>query len=258
MKDTWPNALWVPDALHEKFRERGFAFVPSDDFHPLIQKHTPLDAEEERAFAASWDTMPPDVYLARTGIRRRRRHGVFEARVSKAPVADVTSMPARPHYQSLDYNALQGGFPRHLPPIAKSTARSPALRRLIAFGADFFAGVSGRNTCVWDVEAHQFRIEASDSPGQPTPEGHHRDGVDYVLVVMIRRTNLKSGATSTHDDEGNELGHFTLRRPYDAALVNDRRVLHGVTPVTRLDSLEAAFRDVLVLTYRHQDVAAKT
>jgi hypothetical protein len=46
------------------------------------------------------------------------------------------------------------------------------------------------------------------------------------------------------------LGHFTLTDPFDAALVDDARVMHGVTPVERVDPSAPAFRDVLVVTFR--------
>ena len=35
--------------------------------------------------------------------------------------------------------------------------------------------------------------------GKPTPEGVHRDGVDFVIVVMIKRVNIDSGATTIYD-----------------------------------------------------------
>jgi len=78
----------------------------------------------------------------------------------------------------------------------------------------------------------------------------HRDGVDYVLVLLINRTNIASGMTSVHDLEGSALGDFTLTTPLDAALVDDTRVMHGVTPVEPLDPEEPGFRDVLVVTFR--------
>jgi hypothetical protein len=101
------------------------------------------------------------------------------------------------------------------------------------------------------VEVHQFRIEARGGvEGRPTPEGMHRDGVDYVLVLLVNRVNIASGMTSVHDLAGKELGHFTLTAPFDAALVDDARVMHGVTPVEPLDPAEPGFRDVLVVTFR--------
>jgi len=101
------------------------------------------------------------------------------------------------------------------------------------------------------MEVHQFRIEASiDAAGEPTPEGSHRDGVDFVLVLLIDRHNIASGTTTIHTPDGQPLGDFTLRHPFDAALIHDPRVFHGVTAVTPLVPTEPAHRDVLVVTFR--------
>ena len=86
--------------------------------------------------------------------------------------------------------------------------------------------------------------------GKPTPEGLHRDGVDYVLVLLITRRNIRSGTTSVHDLDKRALGSFTLTDPLDAALVDDRRCYHGVTPVEPEIPDQPAYRDVLVVTFR--------
>src|SRR5260221_14724053 len=107
-------------------------------------------------------------------------------------------------------------------------------------------------TSAWQIEVHQFRIEARPGEqGRPTPEGLHRDGVDYVLVLLIRRRNIAEGTTSIHAvGDRRLLGSFTLTEPFDAALVDDARVYHGVTPVAPLDPALSAYRDVLVVTFR--------
>jgi hypothetical protein len=74
--------------------------------------------------------------------------------------------------------------------------------------------------------------------------------VDYVLVLMVNRTNIESGTTTVHDADGKVLGSFTLSEPFDAALVEDNRVRHGVTAVRPIDPGKAAYRDVLVVTLR--------
>ena len=97
----------------------------------------------------------------------------------------------------------------------------------------------------------------------PTPEGVHRDGVDYVLVLLVGRENIAQGETTIHagDDRdaervalqnGRALGSFTLAEPFDAALVDDHRVAHGVTPVEPIDPAAPAHRDVLVVTFRRK------
>ena len=79
----------------------------------------------------------------------------------------------------------------------------------------------------------------------------HRDGVDYVLVLLIDRQNIASGTTTVHALDGAELGAFTLTVPLDAALLDDARVAHGVTPIEPVDPAGPAYRDVLVVTWRN-------
>ena len=59
-----------------------------------------------------------------------------------------------------------------------------------------------------------------------------------------------SGTTTMHDLEQRKLDSFTLTRPLDCAIVNDRRCMHGVTPVQQIDPSKPAYRDVLVVTFR--------
>ena len=80
----------------------------------------------------------------------------------------------------------------------------------------------------------------------------HRDGVDYVLVLLVRRRNIRRGTTTIHGLDRTLLGSFTLADPFDAALVHDARVYHGVTPVEPRDPAAPAYRDVLVVTFRRK------
>ena len=63
---------------------------------------------------------------------------------------------------------------------------------------------------------------------------------------------VRSGETSVHDLNGLTLGSFTLTDPFDAALVDDRRVMHGVTAVEPVDPADVGYRDVLVVTFRRE------
>jgi len=69
---------------------------------------------------------------------------------------------------------------------------------------------------------------------------------------MVRRENIASGETTIYDLQRCPLGSFTLAEPLDAAWVDDSRVYHGVTAVTPLDPDLPAYRDVLVVTFRHE------
>jgi hypothetical protein len=100
------------------------------------------------------------------------------------------------------------------------------------------------------VEVHQFRIYAKlGAAGKPTPEGMHQDGVDYVLIVLIDRANVRGGTTTIADLKKRPLGSFVLAQPLDAAWVDDARVCHGVNPIKPLDKTASAHRDALVVTF---------
>lgn len=230
--------------LRQQVRRLGFAFVTHARMRDMLERDDAL-ADWNR-FASSWDRLEPDRYLARTGRERRRRHAVFTA----AADGRIARAAHQPHYQSRHYNPLQGDIERWFAPVSDEIGAGTSLRTILAFARDFFGGLA-QTPRRWKIEVHQFRIEArADRPGEPTPEGMHRDGVDHVLVLMVRRENIASGTTSIHDLEGHELGSFTLTRPLDAALVDDTRVLHGITPVMPLDPGRPAYRDVLVVTLK--------
>ena len=231
-------------ALRMQLRDKGFAFVPAATMRALLGACGTLSDWE--SFAASWNDLVVDAYLVGQGRFRRRRHAVYAIDER----GGVQRQAHQPHYQSRDYNNLYGGIERWFEPLDEALGSGPALGCILHFCTLLFGALAG-GTPRWRVEVHQFRIEARpDEPGLPTPEGVHRDGVDYVLVLLVARRNIVSGTTTIHARDGELLGSFTLTQPFDAALVDDERVCHGVTPVQPLDPALPACRDVLVVTYK--------
>ncbi|HPF13032.1 MAG: 2OG-Fe dioxygenase family protein [Planctomycetes bacterium] len=233
--------------LEQQLAQEHFAFLGAGRMRGLLEgEHGWSDGA---AFAASWDDLPEDTYMADGGRYRQRRHAVF-AVTGDGP---VVRRPPRPHYQSRDRNPLNGGVERWFEPIEPAVAESEVLAAIF----DFCRTVLRRTrpeVSAWHVEVHQFRILAApDAAGQPTPEGMHRDGVDFVLALLIRRENVLSGTTSIADLERRVIGEFTLSQPFDAALVDDRFVYHGVTPITVECPGKPAYRDVCVVTYTASD-----
>ena len=230
--------------LHERLASAGYAFVHAADMRAELESCGGLADWPD--FAASWNDLEIDPYLAEHGRYRRRRFGVY--RVDAHAV--IERQPHQPHYQGREYNQLFGGVERFFEPVAVDTGRTRSLQTIVRWCHRLFAGLAPPAPA-WHVEVHQFRIEArADAPGHPTPEGVHHDGVDFVLVLLIDRRNIVSGTTTVFGGEGEALGRFTLTEPLDAALVDDHRVAHGVTPVAPLDPERAAHRDVLVVTFR--------
>lgn len=224
--------------------EHGYVFADAKSMAVLLEAAGLTDWED---FAASWDDLGVDGFMADGGRYRRRRFACFA--VSSSAIA---RKPHQPHYQSRDYNPLNGGIERWFAPIVDGIAGHPVLRAVLTTTHALFESLTPAATRPeeWHVEVHQFRIEAGAEVGRPTPEGVHKDGVDWVMVMLVRRENIASGETLLEDNARGPLGSFVLTEPMDSALVDDARVFHGVTPVMRVDDTKPAHRDVLVVTYR--------
>ena len=226
--------------------EAGFCFAPAQEVRTILQSEDADALSDWAEFSASWNDMPLDQYMADGGRYRRRRYAVMSA--TDVP-GSVRLEAHQPHYQSLDYNRLNGGIAREFEPVEPQVLRSRSLQSVLKFAHQLFSCL--KPSPAWHIELHQFRIEASgDQHGRPTPEGVHRDGVDFVLVMMVQRVNISSGTTTMHDLELRTLDSFTLTDPLDVAVVNDYRCMHGVTPVEQIDPDKPAYRDVLVVTFR--------
>ncbi len=227
----------VPDALGE----RGFVVLPPSWFLSA----SGLDPAACDALASTWTELPPDAHLRDGGHYRRRRHSSFVVESGACRL-----VPHRAHYQPVEYNALHGGMERWFEPISDAVARSSGFSRLVTALASVFDAVAGART--WFVEAHQFRIDVHEGIGRPTPEGAHRDGVDFVAIVFVGRASVKGGETRVFEATTPSGVRFTLSEPWSVLLLDDARVVHESTPLQPSDVLapSAGHRDTLVLTFR--------
>jgi hypothetical protein len=237
------NAL---SSLAKQIATDGFAFVHGETTRGMFEQQGSLT--DWPRFAASWDDLGLDTYMADGGRYRKRRHAAFTAMAGES----IRRAPHQPHYQSRDYNALNGGIARWFDPVLPEIAAGPSMTTILNSCRSLFEQLLPATA--WHIEVHQFRIEArSGVEGRPTPEGMHRDGVDHVLVLLVGRRNIQSGVTTIHSTDRRDLGSFTLVEPFDAAWVDDHRVMHGVTPVEPMDPDLPGFRDVLVVTFRRDE-----
>jgi hypothetical protein len=259
------KSVTAAESLERLLADSGYAFVHASTMREALEASGPLS--DWPTFAASWDDLELDHYLAERDRCRRRRFAVYAIAANGA----IERQAHAPHYQQPDYNSLFGGVERWFAPIVAEIGGSPTMHTILRFCHRLCRRLAPAVE-TWHVEAHQFRIEArTEAPGHPTPEGVHRDGVDFALVLLVNRVNIVSGRTTVYDlagpsaelgagpstglRAGRPLGSFTLTDPLDAALVDDNRVAHGVTPVAPLDPTRPGHRDVLVVTFRRRGSA---
>ena len=217
---------------------QGYAVIAAADVNLWARDET---GHNLNALVSSWNDLPPDNYLKDGGRYRRRRHSCFIAEADQ-----VMQVPHRAHWQPLAYNALHGGMERMFEPIEPAVIANLAWQNVLQMLAQQCSSLKGEQP--WFIEAHQFRIDTTDGIGRPTPEGAHRDGVDFVAVLVVGREGIKGGETRVFESEGPNGQRFTLNEPWTLLFLDDEKVIHESTPIQPLDG--TGHRDTLVLTFR--------
>lgn len=224
-------------ALADTLRRQGHAALAPAGLAELAA----LDLASLDAWIPSWDRLPPDAYLRDGGRYRRRRHGSFVVNGE-----ELLQVAHRAHWQPVSYNALHGGLERWFEPLETALVADPAWKKLLVGLAAVCSVQKGAQP--WYVEAHQFRIDTEGGIGRPTPEGAHRDGVDYVAVILVVREGVKGGESRVFEAQGPSGLRFTLTQPWTTLLLDDERVIHETTPIQ--PAAPGGHRDTLVLTFR--------
>ena len=197
----------------------------------------------------SWEDLRVDTHMADGSTDRLRRYATFFS----AQGGQLTRNPERPHFQLRAYNRVHGGVERCFAPMRDGTVGCSAFRGVLTACLQIFTACENHagRAAAWHVEAHQFRVAAAAAGyASPTPEGLHSDGRDYVFMLLLGRRNIVGGETRVLGRRDRRvLFCDTLSRPGEALFLNDREVLHGVSPVGRAVAQWPAHRDMLVLTF---------
>jgi hypothetical protein len=198
-----------------------------------------------------WDRLEPDRFLRDGAKFRLRRYGRF----SWSPAEDtLAALPDEPYFQPQDENPYAGGVARSFAPLAPATVQNPFLHALVRSTFACLPLAASRQNKTWEVRIHQIRVVASpDAPGLPAPEGIHQDGTDFLTLHLVRRRNIVGGETTIYGVNRQPLWNHTLHEALDSLILEDPRVLHGVTPVHSADAQTLGVRDMLGIDFIYRD-----
>jgi hypothetical protein len=209
-------------------------------------KSDPTNSPDWNIFAQSWHDLKQDNYMGDGGTYRFRRFSEFH--LAQA-TGSLRLIPHRPYRQSKEDNYLNGEIDRLYSPMLEGIQENAVFKLMLGTFADVIAPLVP--SAEWLVQVFQNRILASDGqPGQPTPEGIHRDGVDFVLTLLIDRDNVDGGESSTYAQDGKSLkASTTLKEAGDFIFLNDKLMKHSVQPINRLEPVKEGYRDALIAMF---------
>jgi hypothetical protein len=236
------DSLTIDGDVRGQIAARGFAWVPQAAW----SIGPPLAAHWQR-LCDDWERLEPDRYLQDGARFRLRRYG----RYRWAPANDSLSpLVQEAYFQPAEENSYAGGVARAFAPLLPDTAHNPFLHALVRLTFASLPLSDDRRTAPWEVRVHQIRIVASPGqPGHPAPEGVHQDGTDFLTLHMVRRQNVVGAETTIYDLERRPVFRCTLRDPLDSFILEDPRVLHGVTSVQSADGRTPGTRDLLGIDF---------
>lgn len=206
--------------------------------------------EESRSdFWQTWNRLEKDNYLKGDYQFRYRRYGRFSFSLE----GGLRVLPHAPFFQSRENNSYAGGIAREFAPLEIKTIRNRFLEELIALDFTLLPLEMSDRLRNWELDLHQYRIIGSnDWQGEPTPEGIHHDGFDYFAVHMVEKKNASGGLSTIYDINREPIESLTLERSMDTMIVEDRRVMHAVTPIKAINASLPAVRDVMVINFIKQ------
>jgi hypothetical protein len=217
---------------------RGFAWIPRAAWSIGPQ----LEADWRR-LCEDWDHLEMDRHMNQGAKFRLRRYG----RYCWSPASDALApLPHEAYFQPEDENPYAGGIARDFAPLLPGTVDNPFLHALVRSTFACLPVPGERQGKTWEVRIHQLRIVATpEEPGLPAPEGVHQDGTDWLTLHLVRRHNIVGGETTIYDLGGKPIQRYTMQDTLDSLILEDPRIMHGVTPVHSADGRTVGMRDLL-------------
>jgi len=204
-----------------------------------------LTSSDWKEFAATWRNLPTDQYMNDGGTYRERRFSRFHLDLNGQ---NLRQKEHAPYSQPKHLNPLNGGMLRHFDPMHPQTVGMSIFRKLLITIGELLGQPGDKPE--WDINVYQNRTLASKTVnGKPVPEGIHRDGVRYSVLLGIGRHNVIGAVSTVFNDDKQPLYTHTVSEG-DLLIFCDEVTYHDTTAVALADdSLESGTRDIMVIEF---------
>ncbi|MEM8796117.1 MAG: 2OG-Fe dioxygenase family protein [Pseudomonadota bacterium] len=193
-------------------------------------------------YQPSYDNLGEDRYHPVTGGRTRRL-GQYYARYDRQKrEAEIHKLKTQVYVQGEKFNKSYGAMKRYFEDIEVDF--KPLLQILFREIEDNWLVDEDE----WMINVHQFRVHAKTlNDGVAAPEGKHRDGAEYVYMGCVARENVTGGISHIFEGDDTPPIFGTTLVAGEGILVDDREVLHDVTPIVAEG--DYGYRDMVIVGY---------
>ncbi|WP_277189424.1 2OG-Fe dioxygenase family protein [Caballeronia sp. BR00000012568055] len=196
--------------------------------------------------AASFDNMPRDTHSPGR-FRQIRLSQYFGYHEEGQWIFAL--LPKRKYIQSAAYIRLAeaGGVMRHREQLECDP--SPVISAVLeALGVD--------QTVHYQINVNQIRVIANgEFKGVTVPEGPHRDGHEFSVIVVAKRHNVTGGETQVIDPASRDIVYRQVLGENQAVLIDDERYIHYATDVKPAHGT-TGYRDIWVIEINRWDKRA--
>jgi hypothetical protein len=253
-------ALIPERRVAEALAARGFAHLNSEFFGG----RDPDLKRVRNAFVETCRELPKDDHAGERN--RNRRYGLFillpwNWRLEPVPpVWDPKRNELISRYlQSAQLNPEYNGNVRSFAPLTEAQTSNAFLHHAI---------MASFRSLRWNypnqpvaVGCHIIELVAKlGAPGVSSPDLIHRDGEPFTVAALIDRKGITGGENlitvpelaNKHPSEISGDGiieRFTLERPWDGWIVDDKRVAHYVSPIEVADGYQTGNRIVILIDF---------
>ena len=149
-------------------------------------------------------------------------------------------------YQSQNYNNYNGDIYREYNNISTNVIENQLFKYYINIFRDKI--ILEHAYIPEYINVHQIRVLFDkEQYSTVVPEGIHRDGYNIIMIICINRHNVKGGVNNIYTNDKTLLYTTTLLDS-EAIIINDNKLLHDVSLLSRYFQHEIGFRDIFVLT----------
>jgi hypothetical protein len=194
---------------------------------------TQLSAAMASAFEqlrASFERLIDDYWLKSGYVFRQRRFGLFSIDTT---TRSVSKLPQRAFFQTSEVNSYAGGVKREFEPLEEQSAANPFLHQLMWDVYETLPPLRAAASRYWEIGVHLVRVIARPGqPGDPAPEGMHRDGHAFTSIALMNRIGVEGGLSRFAGKDGTIFCERAMMEPIEVVVFDDAHGLHDVTSIT--------------------------